>query len=158
LEIHTYLCSLLDGCSRFIIHWEIRQTMTEVDVETIIQRAREQFPGVHPRIISDNGPQFIAKDFKEFIRICGMTHVRTSPYYPQSKEEASYCTPFISCGTTSRISQFYPLVFEDRSRLDRLIQIAILVVISVGLQHAALPPTLDCTDAHVQVRGHFLLG
>jgi putative transposase len=50
-----YLCSLLDGCSRFIIHWEIRQTMTEVDVETIIQRAREQFPGVHPRIISDNG-------------------------------------------------------------------------------------------------------
>jgi transposase InsO family protein len=36
------------------------------------------------RIISDNGPQFIAKDFKEFIRISGMTHVRTSPYYPQS--------------------------------------------------------------------------
>jgi putative transposase len=36
------------------------------------------------RIISDNGPQFIARDFKEFIRISGMTHVRTSPYYPQS--------------------------------------------------------------------------
>jgi hypothetical protein len=35
-----------------------------------------------PRIISDNGPQFIAKGFKEFIRTCGMTHVRTSPYYP----------------------------------------------------------------------------
>jgi hypothetical protein len=31
-----------------------------------------------------NGPQFIAKDFKEFIRLSGMTHVRTSPYYPQS--------------------------------------------------------------------------
>jgi putative transposase len=26
----------------------------------------------------------LAKDFKEFIRICGMTHVKTSPYYPQS--------------------------------------------------------------------------
>ena len=58
--------------------------MTEADVEQIIQRAREKFPGVTPRIISDNGPQFIAKDFKEFIRICGMTHARTSPYYPQS--------------------------------------------------------------------------
>jgi transposase InsO family protein len=79
-----YLCSLLDGCSRFIVHWEIRETMTEADVQTIVQRARERFPGVTPRIISDNGPQFIAKDFKEFIRICGMTHVRTSPYYPQS--------------------------------------------------------------------------
>ena len=58
--------------------------MTEAEVETIIQRARERFPDARPRIISDNGPQFIAKDFKEFIRICGMTHVRTSPYYPQS--------------------------------------------------------------------------
>ena len=29
--------------------------------------------GVKPRVISDNGPQFIAKDFKEFIRISGMT-------------------------------------------------------------------------------------
>jgi transposase InsO family protein len=78
------LCSLLDGYSRFIVHWEIRESMTEADVETIIQRARERFPDERPRIISDNGPQFIAKDFKEFIRICGMTHVRTSPYYPQS--------------------------------------------------------------------------
>jgi putative transposase len=79
-----FLCSILDGCSRFIVHWEIREKMEEMDVETIIQRAREAYPGVTPRIISDNGPQFIAKDFKEFIRIAGMTHVRTSPYYPQS--------------------------------------------------------------------------
>jgi transposase InsO family protein len=58
--------------------------MTEADVEVVIQRAREQYPGVTPRIISDNGPQFIAKDFKEFIRVVGMKHVRTSAYYPQS--------------------------------------------------------------------------
>jgi len=79
-----FLCSILDGYSRFIVHWEIRETMKEGEVETIIQRAREKFPGATPRIITDNGPQFIAKDFKEFIRICGMTHVRTSVYYPQS--------------------------------------------------------------------------
>jgi len=79
-----YLCSVLDGCSRYVAHWEIRESMKETEVELILQRAREKFPGVGPRIISDNGPQFIAKDFKEFIRICGMTHVRTSPYYPQS--------------------------------------------------------------------------
>ena len=79
-----YLCSLLDGCSRYIVHWELRETMTEKDVEIILQRAREKFPEATPRIISDNGPQFIAKDFKEFIRLAGMTHVRTSPFYPQS--------------------------------------------------------------------------
>jgi putative transposase len=64
-----FLCTLLDGFSRFIVHWEIRAQMTEADVETILQRARERFPGERPRIISDNGPQFVARDFKEFIRI-----------------------------------------------------------------------------------------
>ncbi len=79
-----YLCSVLDGCSRYIVHWELRESMTEQDIEIVLQRAREQFPEERPRIISDNGPQFVAKDFKEYIRIVGMTHVRTSPYYPQS--------------------------------------------------------------------------
>ena len=58
--------------------------MKETDVELIVQKALEAFPGVHPKLISDIGPQFMAKDFKEFIRLAGMTHVRTSPYYPQS--------------------------------------------------------------------------
>jgi transposase InsO family protein len=79
-----YLCSVLDGCSRSIVHWEIREQMKEADIETILQRAKEKHPQARPRVISDNGPQFIARDFKEFIRLSGMTHVRTSPYYPQS--------------------------------------------------------------------------
>ena len=58
--------------------------MTEADVETILQRAREKFPQARPRVITDNGPQFVARDFKAYIRLCGMTHVRTAPYYPQS--------------------------------------------------------------------------
>jgi putative transposase len=109
-----YLCSLLDGCSRSIIHWEIRETMTEVDIEQIVQRARERFPGVTPRIISDNGPQFVAKDFKEFIRICGMTHVKTSPYYPQSngKIERFHRTIKGDCIRTQT-----PLSLEDARRI-----------------------------------------
>ena len=79
-----YLCSILDGYSRSIVHYEIREQMTEQDVEIIVQRALEAFPEARPRMISDNGPQFVAKDFKAFIRVKGMDHVRTSPYYPQS--------------------------------------------------------------------------
>ncbi len=109
-----YLCSVLDGYSRYIVHWEIREQMTEADIEVILQRARERFPEVYPRIISDNGPQFIAKDFKEFIRICGMTHVRTSPYYPQSNGKLerwhkSLKSECIRPGT--------PLSLEDARRL-----------------------------------------
>jgi transposase InsO family protein len=73
-----YLCAVLDRASRYIVDWALRETMTEPEVEILLQRVRERFPGAGPRIISDKGPQFIAKDFKEFIRISGMTHVRTS--------------------------------------------------------------------------------
>lgn len=111
---YYYLCSLLDGCSRSIVHWEIRERMTERDVETIVQRAREKHPGVSPRIISDNGPQFIARDFKQFIRICGMTHMRTSPYYPQSngKIERWHKTLKDEC-----IRRGVPLSLDDAQRL-----------------------------------------
>src|SRR2546426_12145316 len=74
-------CSMF---SRYIINWDLRESMTEAGIEIILERAKELHPQAKPRIISDNGPQFIAKDFKEFIRISGMTHVRTSPYCPQS--------------------------------------------------------------------------
>lgn len=79
-----YLCSILDGCSRSIVHWEIREAMKEADAELVLQRAREKFPQARPQIISDNGPQFVAKDFKEFLRQWQITHVFTSPRYPQS--------------------------------------------------------------------------
>jgi transposase InsO family protein len=79
-----YFIALLDGYSRYLAHWDIRTSMTEDDVALVMERAKEKFPGATPRIMSDNGPQFIAKDFKEYIRLSGMTHVKTSPCYPQS--------------------------------------------------------------------------
>lgn len=109
-----YMCSILDGCSRYIVHWDIRETMIEQEVEIVLQRAREKFPDATPRIISDNGPQFIAKDFKEYIRLCGMTHVRTSPYYPQSngKIERYHRTIKGDC-----IRPGVPLTLDDARRL-----------------------------------------
>lgn len=109
-----YLCSLLDGCSRSIVHHELRESMTETDVEIIIQRALEKYTGAKPRIISDNGPQFIAKDFKEFIRITGLTHVKTSPYYPQSNGKIERWHKSLK---TSCIRPGTPLDVEQARRL-----------------------------------------
>jgi transposase InsO family protein len=79
-----YLCSVLDGASRAILAWDIRAQMKESDAEIVIQRAREAHPQARPQVITDNGPQFVAKDFKEFIRLWQTTHVFCSPHYPQS--------------------------------------------------------------------------
>jgi len=109
-----YLCSVLDGASRFIVHWDIRESMTEMDVELIVERARDKYPGVKPRIISDNGPQFIARDFKEYIRLTGMTHVRTSPYYPQSNGKIERWHKSLK---TEAIRPMTPLTLEDARRV-----------------------------------------
>ena len=79
-----YLITILDGFSRYIVHCDLRESMKDEDIGVVIQTAKERFPDVTPRIISDNGKQFLSRDFKELIRIHGLTHVRTSPDYPQS--------------------------------------------------------------------------
>ena len=86
----TYMMMDADGvaASPPSVHWEIREAMKERDVEIILLRGREAFPDVRPRIISDNGPQFIAREFKAFIRICGMTHG-----VPNVPPQPAYCEP-----------------------------------------------------------------
>lgn len=111
-----YLCSILDGYSRAILHWELREQMKEPDVELVIERAREQFADAlaAPRLISDNGPQFISGEFKKYLREVGMSHVRTSPYYPQSngKKERYFKTLKGEC-----IRRQTPLSLDEARRV-----------------------------------------
>jgi len=109
-----YLCAVLDGYSRYIVHWEIRESMKESEIEIILERAKEKHPEARPRIISDNGPQFIAKDFKEYIRVSGMTHVRTSPFYPQSNGKLERWHKTIK---HESIRPHYPTSLEDAIRI-----------------------------------------
>ena len=94
-----FLCAVLDGFSRHLLHWEIRETMTSDDVQIILQRAREAFPGQTPRMISDNGSQFIARETQQYLRTCDIQHVRTSPNHPQGngKMERFYGTARREC-------------------------------------------------------------
>ena len=109
-----YLIAVLDGYSRYLVHWDIRESMTEQDVEVVLQRAKEIFPNARPRIITDNGPQFISRDFKAFIKFSGMSHVRTSAYYPQSngKIERVYRTIKREC-----VRPRTPVSLEDAKRI-----------------------------------------
>src|SRR5262249_53564159 len=54
------------------------------------------------------------KDFKEFIRICGMTHVKTSPYYPQSNGKIERWHGRLK-GDCIRV--FVPLSLDDARRI-----------------------------------------
>jgi transposase InsO family protein len=79
-----FLISVIDGFSRYIVHHDLRTSMEELDVEITLVKAFEKFPSQKPRIISDNGSQFLSRDFAEYLKLEGLKHVRTSVNYPQS--------------------------------------------------------------------------
>lgn len=122
-----FLISVMDGYSRFIVHHEVRTTMTEYDVQLTLERAKEKHPDARPRIISDNGGQFISKDFQEFIKFLELTHIKTSVAYPQSNGklerfhrsigmECLQTNSFISIDDTRRIIAQY-VDYYNSSRL-----------------------------------------
>ena len=83
-EVFYYLISVLDGYSRTIVAWDIRESMTTGDVQIVLEKAHENYPEATPRIISDNGGQFVAREFKEYIGQKNFDHVTTAPAYPES--------------------------------------------------------------------------
>lgn len=79
-----FFIGIIDGYSRYIVHHELRTAMTELDIEIVLQRAVEKYPNEKPRLITDNGSQYLSKDFGLFLKESGLKHIRTSPSYPQS--------------------------------------------------------------------------
>lgn len=88
---YYYLSTILDDYSRFIIAWRLSPTMGHEDVEETLklalvasglERARVRHK---PRLLSDNGPAYISKDLKEFLKKRHIDHVRGAPYHPMTQ-------------------------------------------------------------------------
>ncbi|WP_238527707.1 IS3 family transposase [Lentisphaera araneosa] len=109
-----FFIGVLDGYSRCLLHWEIRESMNEQDAEIVVKRALEKYPQARPRIITDNGSQYTGQEFKKFIAFHGLTHVRTSPYYPQSNGKIERFHFTLKAGT---IRPQVPLSVEDARRV-----------------------------------------
>jgi transposase InsO family protein len=78
-----FLVTVLDAYSRYVVHWELVTTMRAADVGLVIQRALEE-TGATPDVVTDNGSQFTAKEFKDLIRRFVFKHVRIRWYHPES--------------------------------------------------------------------------
>jgi transposase InsO family protein len=59
--------------------------MAGINAEILVTETKERYPDAqNPRIISDNGSQFISKDFEELLALLEFGHTLTSPNHPQS--------------------------------------------------------------------------
>lgn len=109
-----HLISIIDGYSRSVIAWDLRASMKTFDVNLVFQKAKELYPDVRPRCISDNGKQYKCQEFAQFISRNEYSHTTTSPYYPQSngKQERFHGTIKKEC-----IRIQCPLTLGDAKRI-----------------------------------------
>jgi transposase InsO family protein len=81
---YYYFISVMDGYSRKILSWGLFEKIERLEAEIVLMKAHELYPEAHPRIITDNGSQFISKDFRELVSLLEMEQTFTSPAHPQS--------------------------------------------------------------------------
>ncbi|AIA30419.1 integrase [Leptospirillum ferriphilum YSK] len=107
---HYFFISVLDGYSRAIVFWDLCLSMTTADVELVIQRALETLPQgmAKPRIISDNGPQYLSTEFRSYLRDQEVVHSRIRVGHPPSngKIERFHQTLKSECVRTQALGGF----------------------------------------------------
>ena len=86
-----YLSTVLDDYSRFIVAWRLCTSMSARNVSDTLDEALE-FTGMDqvrvkhkPRLLSDNGPSYVASELKTYLDDQGMTHTRGRPYHPMTQ-------------------------------------------------------------------------
>ncbi|MBU6206128.1 MAG: DDE-type integrase/transposase/recombinase, partial [Alphaproteobacteria bacterium] len=86
-----YLSTVLDDFSRYIIAWKLCTTMCASDVTDTLELALtasgcDQAHVLHkPKLLSDNGPSYVAADLATWIEAKSMSHVRGAPFHPQTQ-------------------------------------------------------------------------
>lgn len=86
-----YLCTVMDDYSRYILAWELCRAMGCVDVQRVLDQAIATAGVDHvtvlhrPRLLTDNGSCFIAREFGEYLAGHGIKHVRTKPFHPMTQ-------------------------------------------------------------------------
>ena len=86
-----FLSTVLDDFSRYIVSWKLCATMSAADVTETLELAL-QAAGLddvaikkRPRLLSDNGPSYVAKDLGNWLDEQGMAHTRGKPYHPMTQ-------------------------------------------------------------------------
>lgn len=82
--VFYFLIMVLDGYSRMLLGWELMTDMLGSSVELFINRVKEKYPHAKPKLIHDNGSQFISLEFVRLLQKLEIQQVRTRRNHPQT--------------------------------------------------------------------------
>jgi putative transposase len=82
-----YLVDVLDGYSRYLVHWRLNLTMQADLVMLAVQEALDTLPSRQPgepRLVHDHGSQFVCREWRRFVTLAGVGDIRTRVAHPES--------------------------------------------------------------------------
>ena len=87
---YYYMVTVMDDYSRFILAHRLQRDMTsdsfiEVVHEAVDRTAMDQIPLTdRTRLLSDNGPGYVSRAFRDYLGMVGIKHILAAPFHPQT--------------------------------------------------------------------------
>ena len=87
---YYYMVTVMDDYSRFILAHRLQRDMTsdsfiEVVHEAVDRTAMDQIPITdRTRLLSDNGPGYVSRAFRDYLGMVGIKHILAAPFHPQT--------------------------------------------------------------------------
>ena len=87
---YCYMVTVMDDYSRFILAWKLQLDMTSDSLIQVVQLAID-VTGMtevpledRTRPLSDDGPGYVSRAFRDHLGLVGIRHILAAPYHPQS--------------------------------------------------------------------------
>ena len=87
---YSYLVTVMDDYSRFILAHKLQRDMTSDSFIAVVQEAVDQ-TGMdrvpiadRARLLSDNGPGYVSRAFRDYLGLVGIKNILASPFHPRT--------------------------------------------------------------------------
>ena len=87
---YYYMVTVMDDYSRSILAWKLQLDMTSDSLIQVVQLAIDatgmtEVPlADRTRLLSDDGPGYVSRAFRDYLGLVGIRHILAAPYHPQT--------------------------------------------------------------------------
>jgi putative transposase len=87
---YYYLVTVMDDYSRFILAWKLQRDMAADSLIDVVQEAVDATGMTEvpvedrTKLLSDNGPGYVSRAFRDYLHLVGIRHILAAPFHPQT--------------------------------------------------------------------------
>jgi len=84
------MVTVMDDYSRSILAWKLQQDMTSDSLVQVVQLSIDATGMTEvpledrTRLLSDDGPGYVSRAFRDYLGLVGIRHILAAPYHPQT--------------------------------------------------------------------------